>query len=377
VSTPVGDFTQIPVGPQPVQVCPPLGQGVTVTIYNADINNVVTVSRNNSVSLNASNGAPIQPLTSAVLDGSKALYAAAPAGTVPIVVIPQGGTLSPSPAQIAAQIAISGVSLLAKSSPLGSVGAATALAGGGTATLLSNVPVTQISYEFSISTRQSSAVATFPLIEVIMTWSDSATSQTTAIDHFYTSAFQSGGPFLVTVGTGPAKGDTLTVTMVNINATPITYTFSAAQNSRVYARDDWRWLGWLGLAGAGQFSAVTTPTYSETEQGILIAHTIAGQLAGTTVNVLIGLYCGNVWLHADETGVGPSNMTYEVITQTNFGTQPVYSSQVGGGPNGTSPNGPINQLISLPRSPCFISVTNGGAVASSTSTKIVIAEQAV
>jgi hypothetical protein len=374
----LGDFTQIPVGPNPVQVCPPLGNGSTVNIYNQDVNNVVVVSRNNSIAFGAGNGIPIQPLTNAVLDASKAIYAVAPSGTQSLVIIPQGGTLSPSPAQIAAQIAISGVSLLAKSTPLGSVGSPTALAGGGaSATLLNNVPVTQISYEFSISTRQSSAAAVFPLIEVVMTWTDSITGATTAIDHFYTSAFGNAGPFLVTVGTGPAKGDTLNVTITNINATPITYTFTAAQNSRTYQRDDWRWLGWLGLAGAGQFSAVTTPAYSETEQGILIAHTIAGQLAGTTVNVLMGLFCGNAWIHADETGVGPANMTFEVNTQTNFGTQSLYSSQVGGGPNGAIPNGPVNQLISLPRSPCFISVINSGSVASSTSIKAVIAEQAI
>ncbi len=104
MTTTASDFTQIAVGPQPVQVCPPLGPGVNVTVYNADINNVVTISRNNSVALNASNGAPIQPLTSAVLDASHALYAVAPSGTAALVILPLGGTLSPSPSQIAAQI---------------------------------------------------------------------------------------------------------------------------------------------------------------------------------------------------------------------------------------------------------------------------------
>ncbi len=105
---PAGE-SQIAVGPAPAQVCPPLGKGTTVTVYNADILNVVTVSRSRSISQNGTNGAPIQPLTSAVLDASTALYAVAPQGTAPLVLLPQGGSMSPSPAQIATQISALGL----------------------------------------------------------------------------------------------------------------------------------------------------------------------------------------------------------------------------------------------------------------------------
>lgn len=395
MTMPVGDFTQMPVGPQPVQICPPLGNGVTVTIYNADVFNVVTVSRDNSVGLNAGNGAPIQPLTSAVLDASKALYAVAPLGTASLVILPQGGALSPSPAQIAAQInalglakettqlgqattipngiASTGVPLLTKSALLGS-GGPSALAGNASVILLNNVPCIQIGYEISLSIQQSSVVAIFPLIAITMTWTDSVTGLVTAIDKIYTSAFQSApaNTPLVTIGMGKSKGDLLTLTVANTVNTPVTYSWSVAQNSRVYDRDEWRWLGYTGLPGAGHFSSVTQPTFSETESNILAVYNLAGIIAGTTVTCIVPLYNGDVWLHVDETNVSPANMICEMQTQASLGAADVFSGPVGGGLNGN----PINVKLSLPRSPCILSFTNNGSVNAIVNSRITISEQA-
>jgi hypothetical protein len=113
MTQPLGGFTQIPVGPVPVQICPPLGQGQSVTIYNQDVNNVVTIGTSPGITPDASNGVPLQPLTPGTFPASKALYGVAPAGTASLVIIPEGGTLSPSPAQIAAQIAASGLATAA------------------------------------------------------------------------------------------------------------------------------------------------------------------------------------------------------------------------------------------------------------------------
>jgi hypothetical protein len=107
--TSYGGFTQIAVGPIPIQVCPPLGDGTTVTIYNQDSNNVVTLGTTSNISIGATNGVPLQPLTPGTFPATKAIYAIAPSGTQALVIIPEGGTLSPSPAQIAAQIAATGL----------------------------------------------------------------------------------------------------------------------------------------------------------------------------------------------------------------------------------------------------------------------------
>lgn len=108
-------FTQITPGPSPVQICPPLGEGVSVTIYNSDPLNIVTIGTTSNVAQDATNAAPLQPLTNGTFPADTALYAVAPAGTAALVVIPEGGQLSPSPGQIALNIAETG---LAKDSTL-------------------------------------------------------------------------------------------------------------------------------------------------------------------------------------------------------------------------------------------------------------------
>lgn len=84
------------------------GQGTTVNIYNGDIANVLLVSPSPSPGL--TNSLPIQPLTNATVDASSGQYASAmPGQTVSEVVVSAASQLSPSPAQIAAQISALGL----------------------------------------------------------------------------------------------------------------------------------------------------------------------------------------------------------------------------------------------------------------------------
>jgi hypothetical protein len=83
------------------------GSGV-VNVYNGDLTNVLLVSPNPSPNL--SNSIPIQPLTNGTIDGSHEQYASAQTGTVAQVTVSGATQLSPSPAQIAQQINLSGVS---------------------------------------------------------------------------------------------------------------------------------------------------------------------------------------------------------------------------------------------------------------------------
>ena len=78
------------------------GSGDTINIYNGDITNTLLVSPNPTPSL--SNSLPIQPLTNATIDGSRAQYASALSGTCATVTVGAAAQLSPSPAQIAEQI---------------------------------------------------------------------------------------------------------------------------------------------------------------------------------------------------------------------------------------------------------------------------------
>jgi hypothetical protein len=439
----LGDLTQIPVTSHPTQGLPALGD-TTVTLYNQDITNVVYASYQQWFAPGQGNSIPIQPLGSITISAKKAIYVAALVSVSPLLVLPEGSAVQPSPAQIAAQInalglakettqlagnttltavsgststvatnttgvakdttvstvnttlgapaqdsirtaipnniATTGVPLLTKATSLGNQTTLTAIAGGsGFVTILNAVPVSQIGYEFQFTTQQTSAAAVFPLLEIELRWSDSVTGAIVAIDHFYTSGLnQAASHALTTVGTGPTKGDTLTARINNINLAPMNYTFTAAQNSRLYQRDDWRWTGYTGSGSGAVFNGVTNPQYSETEQGLLVADT-ATVAATTTATKVIPLYGGNVWLHCDELGVTPPNMQLQIMTQGAFNagflTQSLFSAQLGGGPNGSEPNGPVNVQIALPRSPCLFVMTNNGAVNAVINTMITIAEQ--
>jgi hypothetical protein len=90
----------------------PRGSG-QANVYNGDINNVLYVSQNPTPV--PGNSIPIQPLTNATLDGSTALYAsAAPGLPVANVTVSASSQISPSPAQIAQQIAGLGLATLAQ-----------------------------------------------------------------------------------------------------------------------------------------------------------------------------------------------------------------------------------------------------------------------
>jgi hypothetical protein len=390
----------------------------TVTLYNQDITNVVYCSYQQWFAPGQGNSIPIQPLGSVTISAKRTIYVAALAAVQPLLVLPEGSQVQPSPAQIAAQInalglakettqqtgntlidgvnttlgapaqdgtvgglsnsiptniSTTGVPLLTKSAILGSA-AAQALAGTSTVTLLNAVAHTQIGYEFSISLQQSSVVATYPLLAVTLTWSDSATGRIVTVDKFYTTASNtvSTAP-IVTVGTGPSKGDTLTVTLQNVTATPVTYSFVAAQNSRVYTRDSWQWVGYKGQAGTVTISGPNFgPTFSESESNLLMSW--SGVLINGAVDlIVIPLYAGQVWLHVDESGVSPANFVAEVQTQSALGAADIYNSEVGGGVTGTTS---VNVPIALPRSPCLLVFTNNGSVNATIDSKIIISEQA-
>jgi hypothetical protein len=97
--------TVISVGPTSQIICPPVGG--TVLIYNADPVNTAYVGY--SVDISQFNATAIPALTYSVMDGSRQLYAVCPTATVLLNVTPGGTYQSASAAEIAAQIALSGV----------------------------------------------------------------------------------------------------------------------------------------------------------------------------------------------------------------------------------------------------------------------------
>jgi len=90
----------------PVRIIQGGGAG-TVNVYNGDILNTLLVSPDNNPGL--TNSIPIQPLTNATVDGTTPQYACALSGTIAQCTVSGAGQMSPSPAQIAKQIAALGL----------------------------------------------------------------------------------------------------------------------------------------------------------------------------------------------------------------------------------------------------------------------------
>lgn len=382
------DFTQITVGPVPVQVCPPLGQGKTVTVYNADLTNVVTFGRSNSIQRNASNGAPIQPLTSAVLSAEKALYAVAPSGTAPIVVLPDGGSMSPSPAQIAAQIqalglateatqqivktntadtvttlgtpaqdptvtglntgipnniAVTGVPLLSLATSLLNLGS-TAIAANGTNNQ-GPLTISQIGYEIFISV-SSNAGSLNPFLQVALTWTDSVTGNTVAKETWYLAG-SSASPQTY-MGTGPTKGDRLSISFKNLDTVnSVTVQCGFAGNSRVYVRDDWR-----NLASLSGVPGFTNATYDQTSNFLI--STSPGVPATSSLNRLMPLYAGLVNILVIP-GSGGAQVTLSAMGTPSLTTPTFYSSPL------VAAAGVLNTQVNLPRALTEVTLFNPAA----------------
>lgn len=94
----------------PAQICPS-GSG-TVNVYNGDVNNVLLVSPSQNPAL--TNSVPVQPLTNATIDGTKQQYGIALTGSCANVTVGNALQMSPSPAQVAAQISALGLATLAQ-----------------------------------------------------------------------------------------------------------------------------------------------------------------------------------------------------------------------------------------------------------------------
>lgn len=96
MSTPGGTFkgepNLVPFGGQAIQVWSGTGQSVQILFFNQDQVNTVSLSYQNNVGIGAQNAVPLGPQSSVSMDGSRTIYANAPVGTTPMLVLPGGGS---------------------------------------------------------------------------------------------------------------------------------------------------------------------------------------------------------------------------------------------------------------------------------------------
>lgn len=183
-------------------------------------------------------------------------------------------------------IAATGVPLLTKSTNLLNDVAHSIPFGGAPVTIANNLVVTQIGYEINVTAKISNAAPTLPILTVDMVWTDTTGSETVSHEQ-WNIAIGSSGVGSIHIGTGPSKGNRLTVELSNNDsAQNATVTTVINQNSRVYTRDDWRTESFNTIPNA------ITPLHEQ--QGNTLANflTSVGALGSNTR--ILALYAGRV-----------------------------------------------------------------------------------
>lgn len=88
-----GEPNQVSFQGKAVQIWAGTGKaGTPVLLLNQDQANTVTVNYRPNVIIGDSNAVPIGPQSSFTMDGGRTIYAIAPSGTAPLLVIPGGGS---------------------------------------------------------------------------------------------------------------------------------------------------------------------------------------------------------------------------------------------------------------------------------------------
>ena len=335
----------VQVGNSPVRVItagdPP---GVLV---NRDIANTVIIGPDVSIAGNNPTSASIlDPLIGIPFDGTTDLYAATIASGKTAVTdyIENALNWNPSPLMVAEQISASGVSLLSAATEVvnrqSQVIAASGTDNGGAASF----PITQTGYEIGLNIAVN-AGSTKPAATVLLTWSDSVSGQVVDTQKWILSGASSGGGQQY-IGTGPTSGDTLTVAVTNLDTVnSITYSFTLTQNSRLYARHDWR-----------QLTNNTVPNISNGQSdqltGQLIHASVSVGAAGQQSRV-VPLYSGMVaWQFENGAQIGSFSVTmlYEANTPAVLGPVTLAANA-----------SPFQVQWPLPRQSCIVNLTNGSA----------------
>lgn len=403
------------------------GSGDTVNIYNGDITNTLLVSPNSTPSL--SNSLPIQPLTNATIDGSRAQYASALSGTCSQVSVGAAAQLSPSPAQIAEQInalglakdtsvnapaygpvpvsygpskdssvqatttaLVTGIALptgAAKDVTVGALnpGIPNAIATTGVPLLANNTLVKNqaaISQNPGVSSQSATFNMPLPGYEFILTiyatgnflsfynlqlsWFDSTSGLQVGEDNFwFVPGTAVGSPHTI-VGRGRTKGNQLVVTSAvpSTSSVAVTHTYVVLNNSNIYASDKWETL---------VFNAAGVTGTSGDVPGKVIASTNISVPAGQNLTRMLPFYTGTVIVVCSTTS-GTTDGDLSIIQFSNFTSganlpnETVYHQK-------TDTHGLINSSFALPRSQCQAVFTNNNAAAETWGLSLIAAIQEV
>jgi hypothetical protein len=423
VATPVRQSSPVTyqnIGSQPIQIIN-AGSGETVAVYNGDITNVLLVSPS-SGSISIGNSVPIQPLTTAVIDGTYRQFAVAQTGVVASVSVAPGSTqINPSPAQVAAQISALGLATATKQDTQitnqgtlqgtqnlaagflgGSIASAllanpgltvgqemAALVASGVATgtpggtpllhgykalqtgqvlavpaagnAFTGADLTKVGYEISLSASMAANTATVAILLVRFLWQDPTHTFTLGEENWYIPASSVGS--VLTIGKGPSKAPHLVIQITNFDPlVAASVTLTLLESTHHIARDDWRSNNVPNVPD-NQVAAGAWPTTPNDPFGFVLASdSIVAAAANTAFHFLLPLYCGQAQLYFSQSvaqAMGASPFMQAF--------DPAISPNPTNGPTVlTSPAFTTKQagpfIVNMPRSPCWLGFTTGAAI---------------
>lgn len=249
-------------------------------------------------------------------------------------------------------ISNTGVPLLAR--PASLVNLSGTVGSGLTATVASNLAIHKIGYEITVTAFAPASNQSIVTMQLI--WIDSVSGQVVITDEW--DFYAGSGPIAnahIVRGTGPTKGDTLTVKISqNVSTITASWTVVMAENSRVYLRDDWRTDSFGGATG------ITGTNGFDMQNGVIASMDSLAVAAGGNVIAALPLYAGRIVISCT-TVSGVADMTTILLCNTGaFGS--LNDNQVVRGK--ADANG--NTLIvgaALPRAQCLIQQVNNNAAA--------------
>lgn len=238
---------------------------------------------------------------------------------------------------------------------------------GTTTTLTPNTPATSnpnfavatgFSYD-AILLLKAGAGSTNPFVRVNLNWhnQDITTAQPVRKQSFIFPMGVSTSTFGTLIrGTGPQHGQTMSVTIQNLDTVACTYQAIINATSRNVTRHDWRWeaAGSVGIPGFTRANAADDAVLYNTIGSATVN-------AGTSSSWLFSVYTGQAYLLLKVTGAAGTNTVHFTLTPqpaSEFSTAEMFSTFLPG--SGATGNETFF-TIALPRGPLLLTVNNTDA----------------
>lgn len=332
-------------------------------VYNGDSADVLLISRNSSPTL--SNSIPVQPLTNGTITGKGPWYASAQSGNIASLTVSSSAQLSPSPAQVAAQVAAQQVGIALYDVPSQTL---PDLDGGGNAQFQNLTPLNPVnltgagltgtkinfynSYEIVI---QALAAATgiVGACQVLLTFYNQVTDTIPiATVKWFIPANNPGA--VTTVGQGPMRGNFMAIqiasqetagtALTTLNKLSLTGSLRTNSNGDYWQSDGIP----IGL----------TPSGAKTFSNELLIVTNVNVPASGTVRRGVLLYAGKATLTCEN-----QDATGTLVGTLFQAVNPASSIWHGALPQNSTGTAEVVVDLILDRVPLIFSVTNNGAAA--------------